>query len=109
MQSCVVVCKALSPVEVSAVIVTAWLVDAHVLVLVPVRSRLHAVRLEVETFSLTCVRNSTNCSLRNIRSATEYRSPYHVGPVTYQRTKNVAACCVTCAIFHGIVTPSGDN
>ena len=31
MQSCDVVCRARSLVEVSAVIVTAWLVDAHVL------------------------------------------------------------------------------
>ena len=65
---------------------------------------------DVETFSLTCARNSTNCSLCNIRAATEYRSPEHVGRVmTCQRTKKVAARCVTCAIFHEIVTPSGAN
>ena len=78
--------KRVSLVEVSAVIVTAWLADAHVLVLCPVHSRLDAVRLDVEL--LTYV------------PATEYRSPDHVGRVIRcQRTKEVAACCVTCAFF----------
>ena len=82
--------------DVSAVIVAVRLIDAHVLVLLPVHSCLRAVSLEVEL--LTYV------------PATEYRSPDHVGRViTGQRTKEVAACCVACAIFRGIVTPSGDN
>ena len=68
------------------------------------------VWLDVETFSLTCVRNSTNCSLCNIRAATEYRAPEHVGRVmTCPRTKNVAARCVMFAIFHWIVTQFGDD
>ena len=85
------------------------MVDAHVLALLPEHCGVHAVWTDVETLSLTNVRNSTNCSLCNIRAATEYRAPEHVGRVmTCKRTKNVAARCVMCATFHSIVTQSGD-
>ena len=72
-------------------------------------SGVRAVWLDVETLPLICVRNITNCSVCNIRSATEYRTPEYVGRVmTCQRIKNVAARCVVYATFHGIVTRSGD-
>ena len=90
-QSCVVVCTVRSMMEVAAVIVTAWLIDAAFafeqrqntghqnmlvcLALAPFFRRncgVHVVWLDVETFSLTCLRNSTNCSVY-FRAATEYR------------------------------------
>ena len=74
--------------------------DAHVFGSSLRNSGVHAVWLDVETLPLICVRNITNCSVCNIRSATEYRTPEKVGRVmTCQRTKNVAARCVMCAIF----------
>ena len=95
MQSCVVVCRVRSMMEVAAVIVTACLVDAHALALLPGHCGVLAVWLGVKTLPMTCVRNGTNCSVCNIRSATGYRAPCHVGRVmTCQRTKKVGPCCV---------------
>ena len=45
--------------EVAAVIVTAWLVDADVLLFFSEHRGLRAVRLAAETLPLTCVRNCT--------------------------------------------------
>ena len=68
-QSCVVVRKVRSMVEVAALIVTAWLLDAHVSALLPEHSGLHAVWLERH------VEHSTTYSPCNLNAATEHRAP----------------------------------